>query len=116
MLIRLPIEPDEVTWKEVAADEKAGAPRRLLAVLRYSDADAEKLAAQAASHRPPTVQKFPAEQWFPPELVSQGELSGESTLRGQSYAAADMLQPPYTEGTLTRIENTNYFVLDLIVK
>jgi hypothetical protein len=34
-------------------------------------------------------------------------------LKGAAYAANDFLQSPYNNGKLTRINDTNYFVLEL---
>ena len=113
MVVRLPLEPKDVVWKEHPADEKTGAPQRLTAVLRFSDENAARLAAQAAAHRPPAPTKFSAEEWFPAEVISQAEISGEANVSGVAYAANDLFLPPYNAGTLTRIENSDYFVLEL---
>ena len=39
-----------------------------------------------------------------------------TTLAGQSYAANAFYQEPYTDGRITHIENTDYFVLELSEK
>ncbi len=47
---------------------------------------------------------------------AQSELSGDETLKGNSYAANDFLQSPYEAGKLTRLEDSNYFILELSAK
>ena len=76
----------------------------------------DKVVAAAAQHRPPVPEKLATESWFPPELISQGDISGESALNGQSYAANDFIRPPYSEGKLIRIENSDYFILELTAR
>ena len=56
------------------------------------------------------------EDWFPPEVRSQGDLGGEMTLKGDAYPAGDLLQPPYTEGKVSRVANSNFFVVQLTAK
>lgn len=111
LLVNLAIPPQEVVWKETTANTPPG--RRLFAVLRYDPADTGKVVAQASRHRPPTPESMSAEDWFPAELIAQGDISGESKLNGQSYAANDFLIPPFTTGKLLRIENTDYFILEV---
>lgn len=115
MLVNLPFEPEETVWKESPAG-KDSANRKLIAVLRYSDANAEKLTAQLAKLKPPTAETLSTEEWFPAELIAQGEMSGEGTITGKTYAADDFYTAPYSNGKITRIDTTNYFVLQLSAK
>jgi hypothetical protein len=103
MMVRLPHEPEEVAW-----DEKSGS---LTAVLRFSPEDASKMSVEAAKNGPAASEKLTVESWYPAELIAQSEMSGESTIQGRSYPAATFLNPPYTKGTITRIDNTDYFIL-----
>ena len=107
LLVKLPVEPDEVAWKE-DPDKK-----QLVAVLRYSPENAGKLAAEIAKAGQPAVEDLPVESWYPAELVAQGELTGESTVKGRSFPADAFLNPPYTKGKITQIENTDYFILQI---
>jgi uncharacterized protein YceK len=120
MLVNLPFEPAETLWKELpAAKDSANGrvnDRKLMAVLRYSDANAEKLTAQLSRLKSPTAESLSIEEWFPPELIAQGEMSGESTITGKTYAADDFYAAPYLDGKITRIDTTNYFVLLLFTK
>ena len=56
------------------------------------------------------------ETWFPDDLIAYGEMSGDDTLKGTSYAANAFLQDPFNEGRVVRIEGTNYFVLEATAK
>ena len=113
MLVTLPFEPEDSSWKETTS---ADGTKKLTAAIRFSDANADKVAAAAAQHRAPVPEKLATESWFPPELISQGDISGESALNGQSYAANDFIRPPYSEGKLIRIENSDYFILELTAR
>ncbi len=104
ILVQLPFQPEEVAWKENA--EK----KTFVAVIRFSSENATKMAAEAAKNGQPANETLTVETWYPAELIAQGELTGESTVKGQTYPAEAFLNPPYTKGRITRIENTDYFI------
>ena len=122
-IIKLPYEPEETVWREVAANNRNAATensstnnKKLTAVLRFSPEDAAKATSQAETYKPPVPAQIQTEDWFPAELIAQSELSGDETLKGVSYAANDFIQSPYTDGQIIRIENSNYFILELSAK
>ncbi len=111
-LIRMPYEPEDLAWKEFAA-----APgRRLLAVFQLNDDDARKLVESASKVRPGSPVSLASEKWFPKELITQNELSGDSGIQATAYAADEFLQPPFGEGTVARVDNTNFFVLEVFAR
>ncbi len=114
MIVKLPFEPQDAVWRE----EKSGKPNegKLIAVLQFKSEDAEKIVAQSQTYKNPTPADISAESWFPAELIAQSQLSGDETLKGTTYAANDFLQSPYTDGKITRIQSSNYFILELISK
>ncbi len=105
ILVRLPFEPEEVAWKENAAK------KTFVAVLRFSSENAGKMAAEIAKNGQATDETITVESWYPAELIAQGELTGESIVKGRSYLADSFLNPPYSKGRITQIENTDYFIL-----
>jgi hypothetical protein len=107
MLVRLPVEPEEVAWEENPEQKK------LTAVMRFSPENAAKMAAEISKNGPPTPEKVSVESWFPNELLAQGELTGESVVKGHSFTAEPYLNPPYTKGRITQIESTDYFILQI---
>jgi|SRR5215203_6193767 len=107
LLVRLPFEPEEVAWEEKPEQKK------LIAVVRFSPENAQKMAAEVAKNGKPSPETLTVESWYPNELIAQGELTSESTVKGQSYPAEPFLNPPYTKGKITRIENTDYFILQI---
>jgi hypothetical protein len=109
--VLLPIVPEEVKWREEQVRNSDA--KKLVAVLKYPEADANNLVAQAGRHRPAEAVEIAAEDWFPEELVAQSQMAGDDSLRGNAYAAGDFLQMPYKTGRLVKIENSNYFVLEL---
>lgn len=120
-LINIPFEPEETVWRENKAQGSAGGAasndrKNLTAIFRFSAEDADKLAAKAETHKTPTPTLVQTEEWFPAELIAQSELSGDETLKGTGFAADDFVQPPYTQGQIVRIENSNYFILELSAK
>lgn len=109
-MIRMPYPSDETLWREeTGADQK----RKLTAVLRYSSGDTQKLEDQASKSGVPQAVEIEAESWFPPELVAKSQQSGNETIKGKSYPATDFFQTPFTQGRISRIDGTNYFVLEL---
>lgn len=105
-LVRLPFQAEEVAWKETAG-------KGITAVVRFSPENAAKMAAEVAKNGQPTSEALTVETWYPAELIAQSEVTGESTVKGQSYSAGPFLNPPYTTGKITRIENTDYFILQI---
>jgi hypothetical protein len=110
MLINVPYESDEVFWKE---DVKG---KKLVAILRFAPAEANRLIADAEKIRPAQNVTIATESWFPPELVAQSDTTGDDTLNGKAYAANAFLQDPYNDGRITRIQDTDYFILEVTAK
>lgn len=108
--IRLPFTPEEATWREDSANAPNG--KKLTAVVRFSTEDSNAV-SRAANNKPATAADIDAETWFPAELIAQSQLSGDESLKGVSVAADDFVQTPYKQGKITRIDGTNYFVLEL---
>jgi hypothetical protein len=117
LLVTLPIEPEETVWREDApvAGDNSQPPftKKLTAVLKYSQADAVKLSGLIEQGSPPLSVGINTETWFPAELIAQSDLSGDDTLKGDSYSAANFYRAPYSDGRITRVEGTDYFVLEL---
>lgn len=122
MTVKLPFHPEEAVWHEDVLgkpdNNRAPAPtdKKLTAVLRFLKEDAEKITAQAQTYKPANAETINTESWFPAELIAQSQTSGDETLKGQTYAANDFYNMPYTDGKLTRIEGTDYFILELFAK
>ncbi|MCA1637367.1 MAG: hypothetical protein LC768_03365 [Acidobacteria bacterium] len=119
-IIKLPLTPEEVTYKEVNSNIDKGGKmlpttdgKKLIVVLKFSPQDANQIVAQAEKYKPPVGAEIDAENWFPAELVAQSQLSGDETLKGTAYAANEFLQPPFNNGKITRIADTDFFVLEL---
>jgi hypothetical protein len=106
MLVNVP----EVFWRQDAQHKK------ITAVLRLSQPEATKLIADAEKVRPPQQVNINPESWFPPELIAQGDTSGDDTLNGKSYAANAFFQDPYNEGRIIKIEDSDYFILEMNAK
>lgn len=120
LTIKLPAHPEEVLWREdktnVQNNASVSTGKKLTAVLKFTAEDAGRIVAQSETYRPATPAQIDTESWFPAELIAQSELSGDETIKGNAYAANDFLQPPYSDGKLTRLENSNYFVLELLAE
>lgn len=122
MTIKMPYHPEEAVWREEilgkAGDSRLPAPtdKKLVAVLRFLKEDADKVASQAEKYKAAAPATLNTEKWFPAELIAQSQTSGDETIKGASYPANDFLNPPYSDGKITRIDGTDYFVLELIAK
>jgi len=119
-IIKLNVLPEEAVYIETNLNTKNSEPRvpasnekRLFAVMRFSPENAAQIVAQAQKHKPAEPSDVDAEAWFPAELIAQSQLTGDEYLKGAAYAADDFLQMPYSKGKLTRINNTDYFILEL---
>jgi hypothetical protein len=107
ILVRLPFQPEEVAWEEKPENNS------LTAVVRFTPEDSSKMAAELAKLGPGTPETLSVESWYPAELIAQGELSGESQIQGRSYPAESFLNPPYSKGKIVRVDNTDYFILQI---
>jgi len=114
-IIKLPFLPEEATYSEINLNDGSSATnqKKLVAVLKFSAVNVNQIVAQAEKYNPPAPADIDAENWFPPELVAKSQETGDEFLKGAAYAANDFLQSPYINGRLTRINDTNYFVLEL---
>jgi len=112
-IVNLPFAPEETTWREDAAAAAAPNPKKLTAVIKFSAEAAAAIVRQAESVKPATHSAIETEAWFPAELVAQSQLSGDETLKGATFAADIFINPPYNQGKITRVDGTNYFVLEL---
>jgi hypothetical protein len=118
-IIKLPVVPKEVNyWEEnltktVDGQKLAQSGKKIVAVLKYSSENAAQLIGQIEKIKPPVDAEIDAESRFPAELIAQSQLSGDESLKGKSYAADDFFQTPYTSGKISRVENSDYFVLEL---
>ena len=110
LLVRVPYEVEDVVWKENATK------KTLIAVLRFLPADAEKVVAEATQFGEAQPNVISPETWFPEELIAQSDLSGDNALKGKAYLANGFLQAPYSSGKVTRIDGTDYFVIEATAK
>lgn len=110
MMVRVPYEAEDIVWKQDPST------RNITAVFRFSPADAGKLVAEAEKDGPARVVSLPVESWYPEELIAQGEVSGDSTLKGTAYSASAFFQEPYKAGRISRIDGSEYFILEVSPK
>lgn len=108
-IVNLTLLPEEAVWRETNWQNK----KKLLAVLKFSAQNAQTVAAQAEKLKPAAPSELDAEDWFPPELIAKSQESGNGALKGNAYAANDFFLNSYNNGKITRIGDTNYFVLEL---
>jgi hypothetical protein len=111
-LVKLPYTPEDLVWKELPA--KQG--RRVVAVFQLTEEDAKKLIGSAAKARAGSPVSLKPENWFPRELTTQTDVSGEETLPATAYPADEFFQPPFTEGTVSNVDDTNFFVLEVFAR
>ncbi|MBC7899870.1 MAG: hypothetical protein H7070_07420 [Saprospiraceae bacterium] len=110
LLVSLPFEAEEATWKEELEKNK------LTAVLRFTAEDTKKILAGLQQYTPAQPVNITTERWFPADLIAQSEMNGDNLLKGNSYSAQDFYRPPYTNGKIVKIENSDYLILELFSK
>ncbi|MEQ1762243.1 MAG: hypothetical protein ABL984_03755 [Pyrinomonadaceae bacterium] len=107
LLVNFTLEPEDIVWLQVDS------PKKIVAVFRLDEEDTKKLMEQLATRSQGAAKSVTVEDWFPAELVTGGETTGSSAVDGTAYPADDFYQPPYSQGTITRISNTDFFVLEI---
>jgi hypothetical protein len=107
ILINFPWETEDLAWK------KDDAKKTLTAAFRLSPEDAKKLSDQLSANGQGAPKEVTVEDWFPAELVAQGESAGGSSVPATAFPANDIYQAPYNEGTVSRVDGTEYFVIEL---
>ena len=107
MLINFTLEPEDIVWQQ------SESPKKIVAVFRLDPEDMKKLADQLAAKGEGAARSVNVEDWFPPELIAGGETTGGSSVDGTAFPADDFYQSPFTQGTITRINDTEFFVLEL---
>ena len=108
VLVKVPYATEDIVWKEYPAKKK------IIAIMRFSAVDANKIVAEAGGT--PENTGIAVESWFPEELIAQTEMSGDNALKGVSYPATAFYQDPYTVGKITRVEGSDYFILEVLAK
>ena len=118
-IINLPLQPEEATWREDNLDKQSNnnlsvsKGKKLTVVLKFSAEDAQQVVEQVDKIKQSSASDVDAESWFPPELIAKSQESGDENLKGTSYAADNFLREPYKNGKITRIDDTDFFVLEL---
>lgn len=114
MLVKLPFVVVETAFLETPAN--ADNAQKLVAVVRFTSADAEKLVAELTKSGEPVTASLVPDEWFPTELITKNEMTGDGGLTGRSYSAEMVIQPPYTSGRVIHIDETDFFVIELSTK
>jgi hypothetical protein len=120
-IVNLPFEPDEsAVWREFDPNGQNSENRlpvrsgvKLVAVLKFSPEQTAEIIKNAERYNPSVPSAIEVETWFPVELIALSKVSGDQTLKGNSYAPNDFVKSPYANGRVTLITNTDYFVLEL---
>lgn len=108
MLINFTLEPEDIVWQH------SESPKKIVAVFRLEPEDTKKLADQLSSKGEGAARSVNVEDWFPTELIAGGESTGGSSVDGTAFPADEFFQAPFTQGTITRVNDTDFFVLELI--
>lgn len=108
-LVRLPVIPEEVVWRE----DTSISPKKLVAVLKFEPEELSNFTAIVEKNKLSDSIEVGVESWFPQELTAQSQLSGEGLIKGTPYAANEFYNIPYGSGRITRIQGTDFFVLEL---
>ncbi|CAN5397114.1 hypothetical protein BH20ACI1_BH20ACI1_29690 [soil metagenome] len=119
-IINLPMQPEDATWREDNLLDKQNnnntpvpKGKKLTVVLKFTSEDAQKIVEQIDKTKPAFASDVDAASWFPPELIAKSQEFGDETLKGISYSADNFLRDPYKNGKITRINDTDFFVLEL---
>ena len=108
-LIQIPFEPEEVTWRVTSNGNKS----KLVAVFVLTPEIRKEFEGKLSAAGGGQDVQVSVEQWFPAELTSMSELSGESSIPGKAFPATNFFQSPYDEGNVVFVPQTEYVVLEL---
>ena len=113
-LVTLPVKLEDVAWREQTVTAPDGRDRkRLLATFQLLPEESQAMVEAAEKHGPGQDRRIPTEDWFPPELTTQSEMSADEGITVRSYPAKDFYSSKYAEGTISRVGNSDFFVLEL---
>lgn len=108
-LVRLPVIPEEVVWREYTNTN----PKKITAVLKFEPEELPNFTAIVEKNKLADSVEVGVETWFPQELTAQSQLSGEGVIKGTAYSANEFYNIPYGNGRITKIQGTDFFVLEL---
>ncbi len=115
--INLPVRPAEAVWKKkTLGNPESTIPGPsdylLVAVLKYDEAEIEKIIEQTKEK--PVKGVVQTEDWFPEDLKNLAQdFENEKLLSGEKYDTKSFARSPYLNGTILRVNGSNYFVLTL---
>lgn len=121
-LIELPFEAVENVFKEIVGEDPANeddpnfGKRSVIAVLKFSDEDTKALVEKLKEKAQPFEATVDPETWFPAELIAKSQMSGDESIKGNGYSAEMFFKEPFIVGSLTRVTDTDYFVLKVQTK
>lgn len=122
-LLNLPYEAEENVFREDKANGTANTNgladsngNKLTAVLKFSEENTKKLIEQLKSKGESFPTKIDPEPWFPAELIAKSQTSGDESIKGTGYNAEIFFKAPYNSGSIARVNDTDYFVLILLIK
>lgn len=107
LLINFTLEPEDILWQQ------SESPKKIVAVFRLDEESTKTLSDKLAGKTQGAARTVNVEDWFPAELVTGGEATGNSSVDGTAFPADEFYQAPFTQGTITRINNTDFFVLEI---
>ncbi len=122
MLANFPFALEEVLWENrpMAKPGSERVPtqneRKIVAVIRFSEEDTPKFIAEIEKSGPGKPVEISSEEWFPPELRAQSDVTGSDTLSGTAFSAQPFMLPPFTEGRLIKVDGNDSFVLEMFSK
>lgn len=118
--INLPVRPLEAKWAEEIFDNSKGlvpgpSDYRLTVLLKYDRKSANELTEKLSQKiTDQSLGNTEVKSWFPDEVKTQAQTNdGKTYLEGAKYSPEDFFRSPYLNGNLTRIGNSDYFVLNL---
>lgn len=111
-LVNLPVEPEEVVWKEF----QNGSGRKILAVMSFTPSNTKRMIELVRRHGEGVSVNVIAEKWFPAELTTQSEINYDHGIKAISFPATEFYSGSYNSGNIANVEETDFFVLELTVK
>ncbi len=105
-VIKLPLLPEDVTWQQF---EMSGG-KKIIAVIRFKPEDTAIVLAQSQAGE---KAELAAERWFPQELTAQSDISGDQVLHGTIYATNAFYKDSFNKGRVTKLDGSDYFIVEL---
>lgn len=114
--INLKFKPSEAVWHAKTLgnpDNRVPGPtdHQLIAVMKFNADDEQKFVESLKKDPEMKIGNTDIKEWFPDDLKALK--NEENKIIGEKFSADDFLRPPYSNGLLLKVKDSNYYILNI---